>query len=197
MDEQPLSNPPAMHPPMMPGINAAPRSVWPSVLGIVAMVFGVLGTLQGGLGLLAPIFLGRFRTFVSSTAQGADPLAGFDQHKTEMTISALLTIAAGTWLVAGAILLVQRMRAARIVLLSWAAIKMGVVVFGAWLGYIMNQAQFAAMQQSGTVPPGMTGMMGVMSAVGAVIGIAWGWCLPIFMIIWFMRPKVRRDIATW
>jgi len=37
----------------------------------------------------------------------------------------------------------------------------------------------------------------VMSVVGAVIGIAWGWCLPIFMIIWFMRPKVRRDIATW
>jgi hypothetical protein len=198
-----ISDPPILHPPMMPGAVAAPRSAWPSVIGVIAIVFGALGALQGVVGLLAPMFVGRFRAFAASNSpQGAtgDPFAGWDQHQTELIVSALLTLGAGTLLLVGSILLVMRKRASRGVLLLWAAIKMAVVVFGAWLGYVMNQAQFAAMQQSGSGPlagAGMGGMLDAMSAAGAVIGVLWGWALPIFMLIWFMRAKVRNELATW
>src|SRR5688500_15852593 len=116
MDQPPITDPPILHPPMMPGAVAAPRSSWPTVLGVIAIVFGALGALQGVVGLLAPLLVGPFRSFVASNSpQGAagDPFAGWDQYQTELIISALLTVVAGTLLVFGSILLVMRKPLAR------------------------------------------------------------------------------------
>ena len=197
------TDPPVLHPPLIPGAVAASRSSWPTVIGVIAIVFGALGALQGVVGLLTPLLVGRFRAFTASNSPpgvAADPFAGWDQHQTQLIISALLTLGAGTLLLVGSILLVMRRRAARGMLLTWAAIKTAVVVYAAWLGYVINQAQFAAMQQYGSGPlagPGMGGILGAMSAAGAVIGVLWGWALPIFLLFWFMRARVRNELATW
>jgi hypothetical protein len=36
-----------------------------------------------------------------------------------------------------------------------------------------------------------------MGVIGTILGIAWGCALPIFMIVWFTRSKVRAEVSTW
>jgi hypothetical protein len=34
-------------------------------------------------------------------------------------------------------------------------------------------------------------------AVGSCFAIAFGWALPVFMLIWFSRSKIRSEVRGW
>ena len=79
------------------------------------------------------------------------------------------------------------------------------VVVNSVVGYLIQIAQAEAMQEAiandPNVPAGLSAMMGSMmqafGVFGVLIGVLWGWALPVFLFIWFSRKKIRTETAGW
>ena len=78
---------------------------------------------------------------------------------------------------------------------AWAALKIILVVFSAYLSYMMQEAQFDAMRQAPAGPP--PGFVDFISRAGLAFAIIWGWALPVFVLVWFNRQKIRAEVAQW
>ena len=187
-------------PPTIPGpVIAAPRDpVWHIVLGIFAIVFGAAGVLQGMWGMLTPLFFGIFE---SMAPQGAPNPMGFisELSVSIVLMSGLLAILAGLLLLAG-ILLLKRTPVAPSLCVVWAVLKFFAVIANAILTYLMQQAQFQAVQSDPgfqQAPGFVSGMMQGMAIGTGVIMLLWGWALPVFMLIWLRRAKIREQVRAW
>lgn len=199
----PLSPPPAYqaYPPMFPGALPPPRPVWPMVIGIIAIVFGSLAALGGAWGVLGIALMGWLPSVMPKPPAGQpDPtqfMTAILAWQPWLIAVSVATLLIAIWLLTGGIMLIKRRAAARMALISWAIAKMALVLASVAVNYHVQQAQFAAMQQAGGP---MSGMAAIMSAVGVVsiaLGVIWGWILPVFMLIWFARPRIARQVRAW
>ncbi len=200
MDPSLVNQPSETHPPMMPGAVPPPHTVWPTVLGIIAIIMGSMGALQGVVALIMPLFADQFRKFGSMSGGGAvefDMFAGVDEYGAWLTLSSVLTMVVGLLLILGGAMLAKRKRIAGSVILTWAAVKIMLVVGSTLLGFLINRAQMESLTLSPNAPPQMMSMMDAMAYVSIVLGLCWGWVLPIFMIAWFVRPTIRGEMSTW
>jgi hypothetical protein len=189
-----------MQPPTVPGpIVAVERDpIWHTVLGIFAIVFGAGGVLQGLWGMLTPVLMSFFEDFVPEDQH--NPIAFMDEMGVFMVaISSIIFLLAVLLLVAG-IFLVRRSRIAVPLCVLWAALKMCAVVANTVFTYFMQQAQFDAMANDPNMQQAPAVMGGIMQGVAigtAVLTLLWGWAMPVFVLIWFRRRKIREQIAGW
>lgn len=193
----PASPPPAA-PPTAP-IPAAPKpAVWPTVLGVVMIVFGAGGVLLGGWGAVVNLFLIDF--FAGLGGQGNPAAAtAMRDWSLPMGLLSLVNAAAAGLLLAAGIGMVRRRRWSIRAATLWAWIKIVLVVLGAVAAVFMQRVQFEAMTQNAANGPAAM-PRGVMVGVLVVIGlftVAWGWALPIFTLVWLRLAGSRREIATW
>lgn len=196
--DQPQSDalaPIQLHPPLSPGTVPQARTVWPTVLGVLAIIFGSLGFLQGILSLIGPLIVSHLPNMTAQS--GFDPFAGMADWRGWLLIIALLTSLAGATLLIGGLLLLSRRAQSRNIILGWSVGKMLLAVFSSYVGYRIQQAQFASMAQSGNNMAGMQSFMSIFGVVGVFIGVIWAWALPVFMIVWFVRRPVRLELRTW
>jgi len=187
-------------PPTLPDALAAPKrkSTWPTIIGVIAIVFGILGILVYGVcGIVGQFFGGQFMSMMNTPDADAQ-IAAMEQYKwLNVGVGLLQAILAVLLLVAG-IAMTRRRANCRSMAMMWACAKILIVALGSAVGFFAQQAQFEAIaQQQATVPPGMQQMQGGMLIVGVAFGVAWGWALPIFMLIWLNRQKVRDEVAGW
>jgi hypothetical protein len=189
----PLPEPPIQHPPVMPRPLASPPTAWPTVLGVIAIVFGAGGLLMSAWGAIAPLVIKSWPSFGS----GFDPMAGVAQWQAWLIAQNIVAVFIAALLLTGGIMLLRRTRASRAVLRTWAALKIILVVAASMIGYQVGQTQLAAMQQAGATAPGMQNFIALFNWIGVAIGVLWGWALPVFMLIWLARRPIRTEMAAW
>jgi len=187
----------------VPNLPAGKQTSWPKVLGIIAMVFGVLGSLSG-LWAIASSFFSEILAKMANL-----PPDFYDKWKPFMLASGLGTVFLGALLFFGGLFLMQRKRSSTMMLNSWAILKMALGVAGAYLSYqmqseqmpLMMEHQQKMMKKSGAGAEQMaemiTGVTEIATMVGMVFGLAWLMVLPVFILIWFIRPKIRKEVAGW
>jgi hypothetical protein len=172
--------------------RAALGSSWPGVIGTISIVFGAMAMLGGVATLFGPLLMSWIRNIGGAETAGA--FAAMDKWEWWTYLSGALGFGVAAVLLAGGIGLVRRRPRSRGVLLTWAAMKLvlgGVAsVMGAFIQWDIQSAN----AQSASVPPGMVWGMVVVSLV---IGFAWLAALPIFMLIWLTRPKIKAEIRSW
>jgi hypothetical protein len=194
--------PVVVSPPVMPGVMPpASAPVWPTVIGVIAAVLGAMGALGGAWGIVGSMMMGWLPAAMPKLPAGQpDPTQFFkvmlDWRPWLIAVSTV-TLLVALWLLCGGILLMMRHAAARPALIWWSVAKMALVVGASAVNYQVNQAQMAAMQQSGGMLAGMSSMMGALGAIGMAVSIAWGWALPVFMLTWMLRPRIRQQVAAW
>lgn len=171
------------------------RHKWPTVLGIIAIIFGSFGVLAGVWGMVAPLLMASM--FEASGMSSAEVQAQLDVMRSlqgwSIGFSVLSTVLAVVLLVAGVQLVRRRPQGATLCYL-WAPSKMVLVVAGVVLGYMAYQSQVDAMasqQNAAATPPEAFAIFNV------VIGLAWGWALPVFMLIWFNLGFVKQEVTRW
>jgi len=184
-------------PPMqaMPPQPSVRPPTWHTPIGVICIVFGALGALNGCFGLLITPFMGRFQEKLAET--GSFPEFGYPEEwmPVGMTLSGVTLLVAGMLILVGA-RIVQRRRSAVSLARWWCAIKMVLVVATVVVQYFMMREQFDAMAtNTPNAPPASTYRIGFL--VGSIFGIAWGWALPLFLLIWFSREKIRAQVAEW
>lgn len=190
--EHPDAKPPAPPhtPPTIPtGEIGGHRSTWPGVIGTLLCVFA-------GLGILQRIFSVIFTAIMPQL-----PLPPEAQLPQNLWLFSLAVAIIGLplsfiHLMAGIQTLRRKPSARRWVIIFFVYVLV-TLPLGLILQYMSIQHQMNVSQQQGGVPAGMGGFMrgfGVFSMfVGAAIALAW----PTFLIIWYSRESIRREMAGW
>jgi len=173
----------------------ASNSSWPKVLGIIAIVLGAMAALGSCIGAGASFFAGAMVDLVPEGQ--ASGLEGMMAWQTWLVGLSVLATGLGIGLLVGGIGLLRRRAYAATACLGWAALKMVYVLASAFVGYQVNVAQFEAMQNDPNMAGMPAGFMGAVSLFGAVLGVLWGWALPIFILVWFSRRPIREEVESW
>ncbi len=197
--EQAPSMPPLSDPAEVP----PSPSTWPTAIGVIAIVLGGLGALGGCVGAFSPLFMGMIQSIVpEGQVTGLEGMLDWAVWLVAVSIVSMLI--AVLLLVAGIGITKRRAWGPKVALV-WAGLKMIFVIVHSVAGYLIQIAQFEAMQEAmandQNMPAGMGAFMGsLMQAFGIfglLIGVLWGWALPVFLFIWFARKKIRTETATW
>ena len=191
----PQSEPSA--PPMQP-TDVVPGSVptsWPTVLGILAIVFGGFGILGGVWGFVYPLVAGRFaEMFPPVQAQLMQQLDEWSGWTTAMSIISLMV---ASLLLFGGMSLVKRRHRAAPILFIWSILKTVLVFGGVGLQLSMQtQIMDQATAQLQTVPGGKAIMVGSV-AIGLACGLIFQLAGPVFLLVWFRRRAIKEEVATW
>jgi hypothetical protein len=199
----------AVAPPTVPGELESPTrrrsSTWPVVIGIIAVIVGSLGALTNLWGAVAPFFMHAFTGVVASmpnNGQAQDPGAMFEamsEYRYWMLATSGFAVVLSIWLLITGILLMARHRAAWRLSVTWACLKLVAVVAAVMVTYVVQRAQFEAMNTNPNSPaPAMFGKMTSIMAIGtSCVVLVWGWAFPIFILIWFYLRPIRTETADW
>ncbi len=182
-----------LHAPVVPGPLPVKKSGWPTAIGVITVVLGSLGALSGIWSIV-----GQFLMSALSQIPGQKETIALLTHWRPWLIAiAAATIIVAILLLFGGITLMRRRAFSRSLILVWAALKIVLVIVSSVITYQLNEAQFAVMQQSGMNMSGMQGVMNIAGIASVIVSLVWGMALPVFMIIWFMRPRVMREMNQW
>ena len=186
-------------PPTTAGVVRLRREVstWVKPIGIIAIVFGAGALCMNLLGIAA-----QFLTSTLAASANADISNAFaGQEKLLpwiMTASGLRMITDIMLVVTGALLLNRNPKGAQLSKL-WGASKIFVVMIGCWVGFLAAQIQMEAAnkntQLSAMPMGGKYYEIGVLA--GIVMSALWGCALPVFMLVWFSRSKIKTEVANW
>ena len=183
-------------------------SVWPMVLGVISIVFGLGAALIYGIcspvmTLLMPLLADSFQGVPGAEMSAAQMEAMNDMKWPILGMNLLLGLVGAALLVAGIGMVRRRWWCMRWAV-GWAIVKIIITIPNGLLGRHINKTQFEAMQEgaantTGAPPPpaAMFTAMDYLSEIGIIISVIWSLALPIFFLVWFCRSKIRSEIAAW
>ncbi len=189
----PGSLPPSI-PPTMPGPLPAPgvRTTWPTVIGVIAIILGVFGTLGNVWGIVAASFMPQMMS--------SAPPDVVDQMKQMqgMTVKiSMLSLPIPILLLAAGIGLVNRRRWGVSLAKGWAVLKMLLVVVSMGLTWHMQDAMFTNATATSGMPANAAGVFGIIKVFSVIFTLAWGWAFPVFLLIWMARARIKAEVASW
>ena len=188
--------PPTSAVPLPPAANSA---VWPTVLGVIAIVFGGFGVLAGLWGALAPIVMRSFDVALPSGVHVTEVMSGWEEWTLPLSAAATMLAA---MLLAGGVGLAQRRPWGRNLLVYWAPLRMILAVANGVLVWRVQQEmlQVQAMAWTSSAPSGPAGgsmAVKAFSVLSLALALLWGAALPVFVLIWFARPTIREQVIQW
>jgi hypothetical protein len=168
--------------------------MWPKVIGVLVLVIQGLGLL-GAILSAASLFInyaGMLGPMVGSEAFDAQRV--WRTHLLAMYASAcLLSLLA----FAGAILLLQRRRRGVHLLVLWSLLRVPYAVFAAWVQASAQRDATSNMQALTAARPMPPGFSDAMFWGAFVSTAAFAMALPLFLLIWFVLPGIRRQTRAW
>lgn len=170
-------------PPRQRALPSAP--IWPIVIGIFCCIFGGGGILLYGAGALSSLAI--------SPPPNSDPAyqAGYRLGAVSVTLLALLP---AFGLVALGIGLCMRRPFAAPWLKAWAIVK--IILTVTCVGVLM--ARFLLGEFDGVGEFGLTTDESMMATLGVILGsVIWLLFWPAFILIWFARVPIRKQVAEW
>lgn len=167
-----------------------PSSAWPTVLGVISIVWAAIGILGSACQIAFLPFMGRFVEAFMPPEQ-ADQLVVFTEMTSWLIFAAVLWMAAETYLLVGGVMLLRRRPYSAGHLRVWAVLAIIVwlvnTVGTLWLTPETESTSDSATAQAEQ----MWEFIGL--ACGGVLSCAW----PVFILIWFGREKIKAEVAQW
>lgn len=182
-------------PPTSPGYIPPAPPQWPGVLGVIAIVFGTLGALSA-LGSFASYLLLPMFQKLAGNAPGMQAAFGYKNWNLALGVVGLL---AGGLLISAGIKLRARSPVAMTQVMWWSVIRMVMAVVQAVVASLAqwNTIQSMNSSQSGAMPPAAVAIQKMLVPLTGAGTLLWGWALPIFMLVWFRRAKIRKEVSSW
>lgn len=184
------------HPPTSPGPIESDDSlrVWPTVIGILVLAIQALGVLGAILSAVS-LYIDYSRIFAPLLgSQALDAQMAWRPHLTAVYASTcLLSLLAFT----GAALLFRRRRRGVHLLVIWSLLRIPHALFAGWT-QASAQRDAAANMQPMMGPQAMPpGFMDVMFVGTFIWTAAFALALPLFLLIWFAMPGIRKQTRAW
>jgi len=178
MTQQPPYAQPDLPPELVP---PGEPSKWPLVIGIISIAWAVIKASCIGIGQLSQVI------FRANPRMPHD----FPAWLTAYSIGvSMVTLGIAAVLLVGGVLLLKRRPAARPLHIAFACMEIPLLCLGAVMSVVLMG------QMNLPTGPGTEvakAMMPVFVVCSIVIWIAY----PVFLLIWFLRRKVRQEVASW
>lgn len=194
----------SMSPPIDPvtqGDSPDQQSTWPKVIGIIAIVLGICGLgctcIQAG----SQFMMERFLAMAEQGNMPREDLAKLELQAEllrdfmALTLSlAIVGLALAGWLLINGIGLTMRKGWAGRSCMLWSIAK-ALFVFGS-VGVALYMAGVTTkrMDEAGIT---LTPFEQTMQTLNPLIFGVWGLVLPVFLMIWFSRWKIRNEVSSW
>lgn len=190
----------AMSPPIEPGAMGTSQlpSAWPKVVGIIAIVLASFDVLGGICGLLIPFIMEPLQASMSP-AQRAQMATSMDQPASALIGMVFYVGLGGVLLFIGIGLVRHRQWSVRFGR-YWSIVKILVVIGTSLMGLAANPQNMQNMQnmQQASGTSGISaGWYQAFGFCGLSFGFLWGCALPVFLLIWFGRRKIKQEVAAW
>lgn len=190
-------------PPPVQQAPPPPKSKWPTIIGIIALVFGILGLLGALTALANPFLIGT--QMENAVQQGISDREAVDAYMADFRKLQWFVIpigfTLGLILTLGGVLLLKRKPSAPLLLKVWSVLKVGGGGFLLFKGAALSRDQLDLLvggNAAGTSQAEMAGeIASVVSKVVFVCQAAWLIALPLFLLIWFSRAKIKEAVANW
>ena len=186
---------PVIAPPQTAGAIPRPQSTWPVVIGVIGLVFSIMAVIGGCWGMASPWVVEMFAKVIPD--QEAAQLTSIRQLKYWIVGSSLLGSLVAVVLIVGSIGLIKRRRYSRRYVIAWAFLKIVFAIGAAVLAYVTQQNQIAAMKNESQMASAPAGLLDLLGIITAIVQFVWYSALPLFMLIWFWRPKIRAEMEVW
>ncbi len=188
-------------PPVEPSVpfGSPVPSSWPRPIGIVCLVFGVLGILGGLFAIVAAIVGPKIANAFAEMGRAGMVPDQMQDHMVWAISSAGIGFCLAVVLCIAGIGIIRRRPSGIRRAKAWAWLRMVFAVAEAVFGYGIQVEAFEAMRHQdpgtfSTLPP----MFGPWVAVfTSGLTVIWGCALPLFLLIWFKRKRISEDVATW
>lgn len=221
-----MGNPPPIPPPLpetgfrpfAPQPPRPPRSTWPTVIGIIGLAFGSISILS----LPAFYAMESFQEFMESVVTPAseqpepdpyEPQYGPGPHirqdeepqpteqpwtfpeqpewyQSYLWYQSFVTTMLGVVLVIGSGLLLKRRRPAGQVLILYAIPALLLQIVGVGINAMYMSRVTESLPENSPLDPSSMSMAIWVSLPFSIAG-------PAFVLIWFLRPSIRKQIARW
>lgn len=185
-------------PPTRPGqIGEERPPAWPSVVGVICLVWGTIGLLASIAGLLTPLYEDYIKAFAP---QAQESFALAERHAVLFFLYYLISVVMSVWLIWGGVKLFGRRRLGVRLLWWWAIAEFPLSFVGIVANHFMQKAQMDAMAAPGNAAPGaavLAAMSPIMSILSTAIVVLFSWALPGFLVVWLTRPGVKRGVERW
>jgi len=186
-------------PPTTPGFipQVRPNSTWPGMIGIIALVIGIVALIFNLWGIVGPVFFRRF--VINSTPINQQLLNG-------STVAMSISIAAGKSAMAIFLLFVgarflQRHPRSRVLAIRYSLLQIMVTIvatiFAIMIQYPLMQKAASSMNTGGTAVLPSGAMTQPVFIFGVVVGFFMSCAFPIFLLIWFNRQTIQREVTNW
>ena len=181
--QPPYPQTPAYYPPQ-------PRpSAWPIVIGYVSVGVAALFLLFSLWGVVSQ------STGIGSaqTRQLQESLPEW-VHTWQIVSGVFVVCVYGVLILAG-LCLAKRRPIARPLHFLYAALAVPMTIMGTWL--TLQIAECVPMPAGANMPPGMASMVKNMMVFSALLGIPFALAYPTFLVIWFLRAPIAKEVRTW
>jgi len=164
----PPHKPSEPHPPWVPPEK---KPAWPTVIGVISIVFA-------GWGLVcAPLFI--VINLLNPRIIDSAP----EWYGTYVIIHAFFGILLAVIHLIGGITLLKRRPASMTLLLTYACLAVVSGLIACVITFITAGSMPAAFQAG--------------RRVGAFVGLLFGMAYPVFLLIWFSRTKIKQQVRQW
>ena len=186
-------------PPTTPGFipQVRPNSTWPGMIGIIALVIGILALIFNLWGIVGQVF---FRRFVINSTPINPQLLNGSTVAMNISIAAMKSAMAVFLVVVGARLL-QRHPRSRTLTIRYSLLQIMVAIvatiFAIVIQYPLMQKAASSMNTGGTAALPSGAVTQPMFIFGVVVGFFMSSALPIFLLIWFNRQTIQREVTNW
>lgn len=193
-----------------PSVMPPRRPAWATVLAILCLVFGGFGVF-GSLVALAMQATGF--SFTPASMPGGDDeimramIAVQEQYRVPLIITSLINLPVAAWMILIGVWLLKTKPWIRRMALTFACVDIVATLVATYVTTKMQMAMMDAIAQQmfagagSSGPPGfeqfMTTFMKFATAIGVVMGLAFGLAIPVFVLIWFNREKIKDQVAGW
>ncbi|MFQ5491092.1 MAG: hypothetical protein ACE5GE_10250 [Phycisphaerae bacterium] len=166
------------------------------MLGMIGIILGALGMLGGLWGMLSPLIVSFMSSRMPPGAEHA--FDATERIKTWIVAGSILGLLVAGLLLAGGVGLLRRRLWGVSCYRFWAVLKILLVAINLGVAIAMHATTVEILQssspQGSVIPPGLASFMTV---IIPALTLIWGWALPVFMLIWLARTKIKAETATW
>jgi len=166
------------------------RMSWPTIIGLVAVVYGVFGLLDGTRGLTSQLVV---IDPAESLPAGTGMMEEIQSPAMNVWFSGgtIISLGLAVLLIGGGIQVTRRRSNGAPCIKIWAMINVVLTFLGVVIVTVNHRDQFEA----------MIAFLGMKAVVRIgyfmFLSILVGSGVPAFMLVWFSRARVRRDTVGW
>lgn len=176
-----------------------PRSKWPTVIGVIGIVYGALMLLCNCGGLFTVQFY-QWMSDLAAEAGEADPAFEIEMRVLEslqwtIVAAALIAMAATAWLIIASAALTGRRRWSRLGLMIWSTVEL--ILLAASVGLQIHVAQRTAEALTAEGLSDEVAGVWLYTVIGIVFTIMVSGALPVFLLAWFSRAKIKAETEAW